>query len=882
MTLTASPSVAASAAKYFNDNFTAVLATGTVVQSAYTAPATQAFADWKVANADKKFYLVAGDQGGVSQLLKMASGGTKPQNAVEVDQNVAYGIESAQLSPTDWLMARIADEFRATSTAQSLGPALNQTPEPDLSFDISSLGTADLRRLLKALGGKADDEKRDFALGNLADRRDALARLGLSREYLSIALDLQSRFAEEAVAMEKEAVADNTAAGVAAANALGAAGAADAAAAAAANAAAKADPRSASLDKAATDALAAAVTARAAANVAVAAFGETSARLAEFPVFEKMVNDALANLVAQSTSEMAAARTAADLFDVTRSAAGALNSTLQGAADRMLAKFDQTIEQFGSVLDLQQGTGAYVLNTASAQAREALVQMVKADLVKALREPSKAELLQAAVPLGQGDAAPVNALPEPRRAELVRAAVPVGQGDAALVRALREPSKAELLQAAMRLGQGDVALGVVVGVPVLLSAGAMGNLSTSDLLQVIRATARKTANELIVATMEMVKSQQATIRLKSADKIATLNDTITKLAEAEAKRKEMEAIKIGMMILGGLMVLLAIVVAVASLGTASAASAGMVAASASTMAAATAAAAAATTAAVTAVTVAAVSTIMFATMTALSESKDSNGVSQMDKLMAKLAKSLAPAGSEDPEADGAAAATGVMVGIQVAIMLIIAVATMGTGLPGAMSGMLSSVASTVSSAATAAVNMAVRIATQSIMETVKMVAKVVMEAIKSLVAAAQAAAKAVAETVKTAAETATAHLQMGGAGGAMRLVASLAKEAAKDTLFVARTMTNATNLTQGAMTVVQADNQMELAGIEQEVAMGKAEVEKLKALIKYLEALIQGDMEFAQALAEIQALLDKGVAELIRNLHGSIMKMEENRFSPSN
>lgn len=843
MTLTASTSVAASAAKYFNDNFTAVLATGTVVPSAYTAPATQAFADWKVANADKKFYLVAGDQGGVSQLIKVASGGTKPQNAVEVDQNVAYGIESAQLSPTDWLMARIADQFRATSAAQSLGPALNQTPEPDLSFDISSLDTASLRRLLKALGGKADDEQRDFAIGNLADRRDALARLGLSRENLSIALDLQSRFAQESVAMQKEAVDDNKAAKDVADSAANAASAATAAATAARNAA-NDKPKDDGLRKAAEDAEAAASAARSAADTAAVEYGKTSTRLAEFPVFEKMVNDALANLVAQSSSEMAAARTAADLFDVTRSAAGALNSTLQGTADRVLAQFDQVIAQFGSVLDLQQGTGAYVLNTASAQAREALVQLVKGELIKALREPA-----------------------------LLAATKPV----------------------ASQLNTDDAQLGGAMGMPVLMAAGAMGNLSINDLLQVIRSLARKTANALIVATMEMVKSQQATIRLKSADKIATLNDTITKLAEAEAKRKEMEAIKIGMMVLGGLMIFAAIVVAVVSLGTASAASAAMVAASASTMAAATAAAAVATSAAVTAVTIAAVSTIMFATMTALSESKDSNGVSQMDKLMAKLAKALAPAGSDDPEADGADAATGVMVGIQVAIMLLVALATLGTALPGAVAGMVTSVTSAVSSAVKAAVDAAIRIATQSIMETVKMVAKVVMEAIQAIQAAAMAALKAaasaatsVANSAKTAAtsvvnsaKTAGAHLSMGGVTGSMRLLAAVAKEAAPSALWVARTTGNVANFTQGALAVEQGMNQMELAGIEYAVAMGKAEVEKLKALIKYLEALMEGDMEFSKELAEIQAKLDKGVATLIRNEHGSNMKMEENRFSPA-
>lgn len=188
--------VAASVANYFSSNYEALLQSS-AAQQAITPLAPDA---WKnalnattgVSNANTRFFL---KQDGTIQALSLSatqvSGWTAPANSVEVDQNVAYGIQSAGLSPTDWLMQRVSDEFRLNNASIATSSLLSQNPEPEMSVDFSSLDTASLVRLLNMLSGRGKDAQRDVVVGNARDAAANAARVGLSARNLANALELQ-------------------------------------------------------------------------------------------------------------------------------------------------------------------------------------------------------------------------------------------------------------------------------------------------------------------------------------------------------------------------------------------------------------------------------------------------------------------------------------------------------------------------------------------------------------------------------------------------------------------------------------------------------------------------------------------------------------------
>lgn len=70
-------------------------------------------------------------------------------------------------------------------------------------------------------------------------------------------------------------------------------------------------------------------------------------------------------------------------------------------------------------------------------------------------------------------------------------------------------------------------------------------------------------------------------------------------------------------------------------------------------------------------------------------------------------------------------------------------------------------------------------------------------------------------------------------------------------------------IAQGATGVAAGVVALETAELTYDADMAKAEVTKLKALIKMLETMLQGDTEFIQMLMELQAKLDAGVAEIV-------------------
>lgn len=191
--------VAASIADYFGSNYEALLQS-----SAAQQPVTPMAPDaWKnalnastgVSNANTRFFLKQdGTLQAVSRTSTQTLGWQQPPNSVEVDLNVAYGIESAGLSPTDWLMQRLAAEFRLNNAVLNTGSVLSQTPEPDMNIDLSSLDTASLVRLLNMLAGRSKDAQRSVAIGNSRDAATNLARVGLAAANLANALELQATY----------------------------------------------------------------------------------------------------------------------------------------------------------------------------------------------------------------------------------------------------------------------------------------------------------------------------------------------------------------------------------------------------------------------------------------------------------------------------------------------------------------------------------------------------------------------------------------------------------------------------------------------------------------------------------------------------------------
>jgi len=447
MTLSANTNVASTVANYFNDNYTALLQAGTTVPgSAYAAPATQAFADWKIANADRKFYL---EKSGESYKLASVSGGDRlPEGTEAVDLNVAYAIESKEMTLVDWMMAKIGEEIRQANSAQAFGSLLTFVPEADLNFDPSSMDQADLASLLKRLNRANSDLKTAASLGDISDQKVSTAALGLTASLLGAAMEQQRLFEEEAATLttgtEAEAAASAQSTLTQAQSTLGSATARldaatvtrDAAQTAlqgkvlvrdgigAALQAAQAPGSKATAGDIAqlqiaydtaqanvitaqttlTEAQAALenadtvlISAQATAERAKTDADEAQAKLEAADNFNEVTSAALAKLVANFTADMDAAQLAytetassnvatTQLRALTSSASGALNSRLMSAADLALLN-NPSIALF-SELDVLATDDGYVVGTSAMASRDMQRAAVRAVLKEALSDPA--------------------------------------------------------------------------------------------------------------------------------------------------------------------------------------------------------------------------------------------------------------------------------------------------------------------------------------------------------------------------------------------------------------------------------------------------------------------------------------------------------------
>lgn len=330
MALTASTNTAAAVANYFTDNYTALQQAGAAVPpNPYIVPQTSAFSDWRAANQDKQFYLIG--SGSTYKLGSVTGANTPlPAGAKPVDLNVAYAIDSKELSLTDWVMGRMADEIRRSLDLDSAASALLTVPEVDVNTDFSSMSQADIQLMLQRLVTLSKDLKDSVTLN---DAQSGASVLGLSANRLAEAIDQQALFQQQAATLQ-------TASGE---------------------------------DPSKTD-----------------NFNETTQAALDLMVqsFSAEIEAAQAALKALP----AASTGRATLGGITQSVTTALAQRLRAAADvALLATSAEAL--FGKVSEVQQTSDANVLDTAASDAKQAQRDAVRQVLVNALADPGMQDAL---------------------------------------------------------------------------------------------------------------------------------------------------------------------------------------------------------------------------------------------------------------------------------------------------------------------------------------------------------------------------------------------------------------------------------------------------------------------------------------------------------
>jgi hypothetical protein len=328
-------------------------------------------------------------------------------------------------------------------------------------------------------------------------------------------------------------------------------------------------------------------------------------------------------------------------------------------------------------------------------------------------------------------------------------------------------------------------------VPQIPPPANLGNLSTSDLIQLVRTEARKTAQELIKATAEVIKAQQIQIQALAEGKIKQLNENIKKQEEAEEKKKAMDILKYVMYAVSALVIAIMAIAAVASAPFSGGATLGVL---------------------------VAVSTAMLLITVMATEIKDEEGKSGMDKMMEGMAEGLGkmwPNSSQDKQKEnGMITAAALIAAIQVTIAVVMLVATLGSGTGAATAQVASGVGRAISSGLQAAAG-GVQAALNISMKTMEAAAKMAQVAMKVL------------------------------------------------------------SIVQALSTISTSATKIAVAVEDYKVAVGKSQIEELKALIKLLNAMLESDMDFLKQLMEIQAKLDQGVSNLIKNEHETSIKIAD-------
>lgn len=259
--------------------------------------------------------------------------------------------------------------------------------------------------------------------------------------------------------------------------------------------------------------------------------------------------------------------------------------------------------------------------------------------------------------------------------------------------------------------------GNALSVPEIAPPPQMGNLSTSELIQIVRTRARETAQLLIKATAEVIEAQKMEIKAKAEGKIKDLNESIKKQEEAQKMKEAMDILKYVMYAISAIVIAVMAVAAVVS---------------------------AVFTGGATLAILATVSALLLVATVMATEIKDDEGKSGMDKGMEEFSKFIANAvagfaswGGEkiDPESSemkegSSIAAAAILAAVQVAIAVVMAVASFG----GAAGASITNVAGAAGRAATSIVNTVLKAAADMIMSALK----ISMEAMKTVMNVAKA------------------------------------------------------------------------------------------------------------------------------------------------
>jgi hypothetical protein len=380
------------------------------------------------------------------------------------------------------------------------------------------------------------------------------------------------------------------------------------------------------------------------------------------------------------------------------------------------------------------------------------------------------------------------------------------------VTALSEVQMREVLQTLADFNAGlaislDDFGATAISLPKLTSAGDMGALSTADLLQLIRAEARKTTELLVMTTMESIAAQEKTIEANKASTDAKLQEAADKMAEAEKLMAVLNVVKWAVYALGFI--------------------------------------AAAFTGGAAGIAIAAFSAVMIALSEIPVNDKDQSIIASGTDAMSKsLTKDFN--GNEEKGSDWA---NGIMVGLQVTLSIAVIAMTLGMAAPG--------VASAGTSQAGASAGKAISEATEV---AAAQAAKVAGDSARAAGQTAQqvAAAEAIAATKVFMAEV---HTVVDGA------IKVGAEQAGKQVLIelYSKAISTIARVLQGFGLISQAGTSIAVAKANQDADLANADVTELKAMLDFLQSILESESEFIQMILALSAQLDAGVASVVNS-----------------
>lgn len=346
-----------------------------------------------------------------------------------------------------------------------------------------------------------------------------------------------------------------------------------------------------------------------------------------------------------------------------------------------------------------------------------------------------------------------------------------------------------------------------ISLPKLTSAGDMGALSTADLLQLIRAEARKTTELLVMTTLEGIAAQEKTIEANRASTEVKLQEAADAMAKAEKLMAVLNVVKWAVYALGFI--------------------------------------AAAFTGGAAGIAIAAFSAVMIALSEIPVNDKDQSIIaSGTDALSKSLTKHFN--GNEEKGSDWA---TGIMIGLQVTISIVFIAMTLGAAAPGATSAAASKAGAAAGKAASEAAEVA---ATQA--------AKIAGDTAR--------AAGQTAQQVAQAEALAFSKVYMGQLNTAMGDIVKTTMDQVGKRIMIemySKGISTVARVLQGFGLISQAGTSIAVADANQDADLADADVAELKAMLDFLQSILESESEFIQMILALSAQLDAGVASVVNS-----------------